>query len=64
MKTNFFIATILLGIVILLSSAVFISQSPQEAFLEKSAELVIRQIGDEVLRYAGDSTSRVLVVNK
>lgn len=64
MKSRFFIVVLLCSVILLLSSAVLIRQDPQEAFLEKRAALVVRQIGHKLLHYAGDSTSRVLPVKQ
>jgi DNA-binding winged helix-turn-helix (wHTH) protein len=64
MKSRLFIALLLFGIVLLLSSAVIIRQNPQDEFLEKRAALVVRQIGHTLLQHAGDSTSRVLPVQQ
>ena len=63
MKSKIFITVLLLTTILLLSSAVFIRQNPQEEFLVKRASLV-RQIGHTLLLYAGDSTSRVLPVKQ
>lgn len=64
MKSRLFIALLLCGVVLLLSSAVFIKQNPQDEFLEKRAALVVRQIGHTLLQHAGDSTSRMLPVKQ
>jgi len=64
MKSKIFIVVLLLTTVFLLSSAVFIKQNPKDAFLEKRASLVVRQIGHTLLQQAGDSTSRVLPVRQ
>src|SRR5260221_5419698 len=64
MKYRLFIVVLLLSVLLILSSAVLIRQDPQEAFLEKRAALVVRQIGHKLLQYAGDSTSRVLPVKQ
>src|SRR5882724_1432583 len=50
--------------VALLISSAFLLRPPQEAFPEKRAELVVRQIGHKLLRYSGDFTSRVLPVKQ
>jgi hypothetical protein len=64
MKSRLFIALLLFSVVLLLSSAVFIRQNPQDEFPEKRAALVVRQIGHTLLQYSGDSTSRVLPVKQ
>lgn len=64
MKFRLVIAISLFGVALLISSAFLLRQPPQEAFLEKRAELVVRQIGHRLLQYSGDSTSRVLPVKR
>jgi hypothetical protein len=64
MKSRLFIALLLFSVVLLLSSAVFIRQNPQDEFMEKRAALVVRQIGHTLLQYSGDSTSRVLPIKQ
>jgi hypothetical protein len=64
MQSRLFIVIALLSVLLILSSAVLIRQNPQEAFLEKRAALLVRQIGHKILQYAGDSTSRVLPVKQ
>ncbi len=64
MKFKLVIGISLFTIALLISSAFLLKQPPQEAFLEKRAELVVRQIGHQLLQYAGDSTSRVLPVKR
>lgn len=64
MKSRIFITILLSSLALLLSAVVLIRQNPQEAFLEKRATLVVRQIGHRLLQYSGDSTSRVLPVKQ
>ena len=64
MKFRLVIGISLFGVALLISSAFLLRQPSQDVFLEKRAELVVRQIGHQVLRYSGDFTSRVLPVKK
>ncbi|MBI1769579.1 MAG: winged helix-turn-helix transcriptional regulator [Bacteroidetes bacterium] len=64
MKFRLVIAISLFSVALLISSAFLLSQPPQDVFMEKRAELVVRQIGHQLLQYAGDSTSRVLPVKR
>ncbi len=64
MKSRLFISILLFSIVALLSSAFFIREDPEDAFLEERAELVVRQIGHTLLLYSGDFTSRILPVKQ
>jgi DNA-binding winged helix-turn-helix (wHTH) protein len=64
MKLRLVITVSSLGIALLISSAFLLRQPRQEVFLEKHAELVVRQIGHKLLQYSGDFTSRVLPVTQ
>jgi DNA-binding winged helix-turn-helix (wHTH) protein len=64
MKSRLVITISLFSIAVLISSAFLLRQPAQEEFLEKRAELVVRQIGHKLLRYSGDFTSRVLPVKQ
>src|SRR5260221_6488334 len=52
------------SVALLISSAFLLMQPPQEVFPKERAELVVRQIGHQLLRYSGDFTSRVLPVKQ
>jgi hypothetical protein len=64
MKSGFSISILLFGLALLLSSALFITNDPKDEFLEDRAELVVRQIGHNLLLQSGDLTSRVLPVKQ
>lgn len=64
MKSRLFVIVLLFSVALLLSSAFFVRQDPQEVFLEKRAALVVRQIGHKLLLHSGDSGSRVLPVKQ
>lgn len=64
MKLRLIVIVSLVGIALLISSAFLLRQPPRDTFLEKRAELVVRQIGHKLLRYSGDFTSRVLPVTQ
>lgn len=64
MKSRLLVTILLLSVVLLLSAAVLIRQSPQEAFLEKRAALIVREIGHRLLQKSGDFTSRVLPIKQ
>ena len=64
MKSILIITILLQSVGHLRSMNVLNRQSPQEEFLDKRAALVVRKIGDQLLLYSGDSTSRVLPVKQ
>jgi len=64
MKFRLIITISLFSVALLISSAFLLRQPPQDEFMEKRAELVVRQIGHKLLRYSGDFTSRVLPVKQ
>jgi hypothetical protein len=58
------VALIMTTAVVLSAGALFITKDDRSRFLEQRAQLVMRDIGHRVLRHSGDSTSRVLPVEK
>lgn len=64
MKFRLVVIISLFSVALLISSAFLWRQPSQEVFPEKRAALVVRQIGHQLLQYAGDSTSRVLPVKQ
>ncbi|MDN5203252.1 winged helix-turn-helix domain-containing protein [Fulvivirgaceae bacterium BMA10] len=64
MKLSIILTTVLLTTTILFSATVLLKPDRKEAFLEKRAHLVVREIGHRLLLHAGDSASRLLPVQQ
>jgi hypothetical protein len=64
MKLRLLSILLLLVVGLTLTAAMLIGTNQRDDFLATRAELVVRQIGHDLLLHAGDSTSRVMPVKK
>ncbi|NOT76199.1 MAG: winged helix-turn-helix transcriptional regulator [Cyclobacteriaceae bacterium] len=64
MKSKLLLIFLLSGVILTFSAFMLLNSSSKDEFLEKRAALIIRKIGHELLLHGGDTTSRILPVQK